>query len=84
MFMITVFWVICLNLYVNKEGFVHIYHLTESWRVSFLKDISAIVYSFPPPPPPKTNSGPITAMPAAEANAASQTSANQMTGFNIS
>lgn len=41
--MIIVFWVICLNLCVNK-GFVHIYSLTES--VSFLKNISAVVLSF--------------------------------------
>lgn len=41
--MVIVFWVICLNLCVNK-GFVHIYSLTQS--VSFLKNIPAIVPSF--------------------------------------
>lgn len=81
MFMIIVFWVICLNLCVNK-GFVDIYSLTES--VSFLKNISDIVHSFHFPLRGNQFKAKIMALPAAGASAASQASANQMASFNIS
>lgn len=82
MFMIIVFWVICLNLCVNK-GFVHTYSLPEN--VSFLKNIAAIVHSshFPLTENQFKAEG-VMAVPAAGASAASQASANQMASFNSS